>query len=184
MNLTMLQIMTSLRQFDQARSFIVDHPELKDSKIPLVKDDLPKNFQGRSVFAYTEKTNILERQSVKISAGKQLVMVVGAGCHFSKDALETLSSALTSMQQAQTVNIMILTPPSSSAPLFMLGEWNAKHTELPIRVAYNREEWQEIDHPAVPMFYVYENGQLQKTIEGWVPEKTYNELLKALEIRK
>jgi hypothetical protein len=180
-NRSMLDSLSNQRQFEQAREFIVHHPDLNDIKIPVLHDELGKNFQCRSVLAYNEHTNTLQRQSIEFTKGKQLIMVVDGGCHFSRDALTALSPQFASLQIKNKTQLMILTPPATSVPLHMISQWNAKHKDFPIRAAFNRQEWQDIDFPSVPRFYIYENGQLKKTIVGWLPASTPSELLQALE---
>lgn len=179
-NQRMLQTMLHLRQFDQARAFISTHPDLHDTKIPNVDDRLGNNYQGRSVFAYDAGTNTLTRQALKFESGKQLLMVVNSGCDFSRRALAAINDDHVLAQAMREAKLLILTPPSFAAPLFLIEKWNAQHPEQTMRVAADRAEWQDIDKPGVPMFYVFENGKVLNVVEGWQGQKTRDQLLQML----
>lgn len=177
-----LQNMVRLREFNQAREFIVTHPDLQETKIPHVDDPLGSDYQGRSVFAYDAETNTLRRQALRFENGKQLVMVVDSGCEFSRRALAAIDEDVVLAKVVRQVKLVILTPPSSAPPLFFIEKWNAKHPDQVMRVAANRIEWHEIDKPSVPMFYIYEDGKISKVIEGWQGQKTRDLLLQTLGI--
>lgn len=171
-----LSVFIDLREFDQAREFITKHPHLNREKIPRVIDHLPKHFSGRSVFRYEPKNNTLHRQELKLTDGRQLVMVVGAGCHFSREALTAISKDRDLFEKLKNANLLITTAPSESAPLFFLETWNKNHASMPVLVPGQREEWREIDLPAVPMFHFFEDGKLTKTIAGWNGQTTIDQL--------
>ncbi|MFA9274284.1 MAG: hypothetical protein ACEQSE_05355 [Candidatus Aquirickettsiella gammari] len=181
-NQQVLQNMIRLREFNQAREFIVSHPDLQDTKIPHVDDQLGSNFTGRSVFAYDAETNTLRRQALRFENGKQLIMVVNSACEFSKRALAAIDEDVVFAKAVRQAKLVIVTPPSAAPPLFFISNWNAKHPDQTIRVAADRTEWQEIDKPGVPMFYLYENGKISKVIEGWQGQKTRDLLLQTLGI--
>jgi hypothetical protein len=176
----MLGLLLMQREFEKARVFVTQHPDLNADVIPHIEDRLPESFQGRSVYNYDPQSNTLTRKAVQLSTGKQLVMVVNAGCRFSRDALDAISNDVTLQQRLLRAQLMITTPPATSIPFHFMQQWNAKHSELEMVAAANRTEWHDIDVPGVPMFYLYENGKLQKRFEGWTPD-TMRAILIALE---
>lgn len=177
---SVLSPLMSLRMFDAIAQLQAQYPSLQTVKLPQVEDKLGKDFVGRSVYRYEPDGHRLVREAFGFAKGKQLLMVVDAGCHFSSDAMARLSSDAGFAQLARDAHLVILTPPASSAPTFMLSQWNRAHAEWPIQVASNRGEWREIDAPAVPIFYVFENGKLIHSEKGWAGEKTLAELKKML----
>ena len=179
-NQSMLATMLSQRDFEKARTFVAEHSDLDTRRIPTVKSNLPKNFQGRSAYAYDSITNTLIQHEVHFTTKKRLVMVVGAGCHFSHDALAKISSDPDLQNAARQFDLLILNPPSEPAPLFFIENWNNKHPELPIYVVSNRQEWLDIDRSGVPMFYIFENGKVVQETEGWRGQATVDWLLQAL----
>ncbi|MFC0350476.1 hypothetical protein [Undibacterium danionis] len=176
----MLEILLRQREFEKARVFVTQHPDLNAEVIPRIEDKLPASFRGRSVYNYDPQSNTLTRTAVKLSVGKQLVVVVGAGCHFSQDALAAISKNVFLQQHLLNANLLIITPPSESIPFHFIQQWNAKHPDMAMVAAARGDEWKDIDVPSVPMFYLYENGRLQKKFEGWYPETTMRDILSAL----
>lgn len=179
-NRHMLHSMLDQRQFSQAKVFIAQHPELQETIIPNEEDHLPGNFAGRSVLAYAVASNTLQRQAVQLAAGRQLVMVVDAGCQFSQNALTSINNDARIKTLAGAANILTLTPPSNAIPFHLISRWNAQASHFPIYAATNRQEWPEIDRPGVPQFYVYEQGKLAQVIEGWLGAETLERLVQAL----
>ena len=176
----LLYPLMNLRMFDAIAQLQAQYPSLQSVKLPQVEDKLGKNFVGRSVYRYEPNGNRLVRAEFSFAPGKQLLMVVGEGCHFSLDAMARLSSDAGFAQLARDANLAILTPPASAAPTFMLSQWNRAHPEWQIQVASNRSEWREIDAPSVPIFYVFENGKLIHKVSGWEGEVTLNAIKKKL----
>lgn len=176
----LLKPLMNLRMFDAIAQLQAQYPSLHSVKLPQVEDKLGKNFVGRSVYRYEPDGNRLVREEFGFASGKQLLMVVDAGCHFSRDAMARLSSDAGFAQLARDAHLVMLTPPASAAPTFMLRLWNRAHPEWAIQVASNRSEWREIDAPGVPIFYVFENGKLIHREQGWRGEATLTELKKRL----
>lgn len=166
----------NLRMFDAIAQLQTQYPGLQTVKLPQVEDKLSKDFVGRSVYRYESDGHRLVREEFRFAKGKQLLMVVGEGCHFSRDAMARLSSDAGFAQLARDAHLVMLTAPASAAPTFMLSQWNRAHPVWPIRVASKRSEWQEIDAPEVPIFYLFEDGKLIHSAKGWEGEKTLAEL--------
>lgn len=173
---SLLHPLMSLRMFDVIAQLQSQYPSLQAVKLPQVEDKLGKEFAGRSVFRYEPDGHRLVREAFHFAAGKQLLMVVDSGCHFSRDAMASLSSNAGFAQLARDAHLVLLTPPASAAPTFMLKQWNSAHPEWQIQVASKRSEWRDIDAPGVPIFYLFENGQLKRQVTGWEGEKTLAEL--------
>lgn len=177
---SLLRPLMGLRMFDAITTLQARYPHLQAVKLPQVEDSLGKDFVGRSVYRYDVSGSRLVREEFRFAQGKQLVMVVNSGCQFSRDAMDRLSRDTGFAQLAQAANLILLTPPASAAPHFLLEQWNRKHPEWPLRVASNRREWLEIDARAVPLFYLFENGKLIHKEVGWRGDATLAALRKML----
>lgn len=173
---SLLYPLMNLRMYEVIEQLQAQYPSLQTAKLPQVEDKLGKNFAGRSVYRYESNGNRLVREEFHFAKGKQLLMVVDEGCHFSRDAMARLSSDAGFAQLARDAHLVLLTPPASAAPTFMLNQWNRAHPEWPIQVASKRSEWREIDAPEVPIFYLFEDGKLIHRAKGWEGEKTLAEL--------
>lgn len=169
---SVLRPLMHLRMYDEIAQLQARFPSLHKVTMPKVEDQLGKDFVGRSVYRYESDGNRLVREAFGFAQGKQLLMVVGAGCHFSRDAMAHLNNDVGFAQLARDAHLVLLTPPASAAPTFMLNQWNRAHPQWPLLVASNRKEWAEFDRPSVPIFYVVEDGKIVQQVVGWAGEKT------------
>ena len=161
---TVLSALIAARDFDQARAFASARPALAHDPVPNVIDPLGPRFEGRSVYRYDAGTNTLTRQLVP---SLQLVMVVGAGCHFSKNALDAIRGDAELRGRLKAAELMLVTPPRAAIAFGFIADWNARNPDLPIGVPYHVREWREIDVDGVPRFYLFRNGKAVGRVSGW-----------------
>ena len=162
-----LHAMLAARRFSQARAFAAMRPHLADSLIPHVTDLLGPNYQGRSVFDFDAATNQLTRLAYPSPQGRELVMVVGAGCHSSTRALQTIRDDHALLQRLRKANIVLITAPDSPVDTRLMAEWNASHPEMQIRAPYNAAEWKAIDVTGIPSFFLLNKGRVVDQRTGW-----------------
>jgi len=164
---SVLNAMLAARRFEQAGAFAAARPQLADSAIPLVVDKLGPGFQGRSVYDYDAAANTLTRRAVAYPAGTELLMVVGAGCHFSRNALQAIAADTALQARLRQANLMLITPPHAAIAFGFIADWNAAHPTLPIRIPAHAQEWQGIDVLGVPEFHVLKDGKVIGKQSGW-----------------
>lgn len=164
---SLLDALLAARRFDEARAFASTRPHLGRRDIPLVADALGADFRGRSLYEYDAGKNLLTRRAAPSPAGRELVMVVGAGCHFSRDALAALRADAALLARLRQANLTLVTPPQAPIPLSYLAEWNGANPTLPIRVPYNTSEWGQVAGSATPEFFLFEDGKLAGHVVGW-----------------
>jgi hypothetical protein len=163
-----LTAMLGARRFEQARTFATTRPHLAHTTIPTMRDPLGPRFSGRSVLDYDATRNTLMRQAVPYYAGAELVMVVGAGCHFSRDALDAIRSDPVLQASLREAKLVLITPPRSAIDFDFVTDWNTANPSMPIRIPYNAEEWQSIDVVGVPEFYLLVGGKVTGQLRsGW-----------------
>ncbi|HET9033174.1 MAG TPA: hypothetical protein VFN25_09735 [Dokdonella sp.] len=163
----MLSGLVVQRRFDEAREFLAEHPDSHAEKIPDLTDSLGSGFNGRSVMDLDPQTHSLDRQAIANTAGTQVIMMVGATCHFSLEALEAIAANGDLRNRLHQAKLLILTPPGANLQLAAVGMWNARHPELPMRIPWSRAEWKAVDVAQVPQFLIFENGKLKQRILGW-----------------
>jgi hypothetical protein len=155
------------RRFEEARSFAGGRPHLGKHKIPTVVDALGTAFSGRSLYEYDAAKDMLVRRADPPPAGVELVMVVGASCHFSRDALAALRADPILLARLRQANLKLLTPPRAPIPFWYLAEWNAANPILPLRVAYDTKEWKLIAEANTPEFFLFKDGKVAGHVVGW-----------------
>jgi hypothetical protein len=179
---SVLKAMLAARRFEQARGFAATRPHLDAGAVPRVADPLAPGFRGRSVFEYDAARNTLTRQAAPPPAGAELVMVVGAGCHFSRDALDAIGADPDLRKRLRDAQLLLLTLPTEAPNLRFVADWNAGHAALPMRIPFDAREWQAIDVPAVPAFYLLKDGKVVARHRGWAGEKDRTALLDMLDM--
>jgi hypothetical protein len=163
-----LTALIAAREFDQARDFVGHRPHLAKKKIPNVIDSLGRTFSGRSAFQYDATNDTLIRRAMPHASGIELVMVVDAGCHFSRDALESIRADVELQARLQKANLLLITPPASAIAPDFLASWNNANPSLQIYAPYNVREWKSLDVASVPQFFMLKDGVVVAQLtSGW-----------------
>lgn len=155
------------RRFRDARTFAAARPHLGRHDIPSVVDTLGPGFKGRSLYDYDAGRKLLTRRAAPSPSGQELVMVVGSGCHFSRDALAALRADPALLARLRQAGLTLVTPPKAPIPLWYLAEWNGANPALPIRVPYNAREWETVAEAGTPEFFLFQDGKLAGHLVGW-----------------
>lgn len=161
----LLEALVGARAFDEARAFAATRPHLARRPVPRVVDALGPGFRGRSVYRYDAGT--LVRETAPAPAGLQLVMVVGAGCHYSRDALAALHEDASLRARLQATHLMLVTPPSAPVEPDFMAAWNAANPSLPMTAPYDVAQWGDLDAASVPRFYLRKDGRVIDQVQGW-----------------
>lgn len=169
------------RKFDQARAFAASRPQLAGEVVPTVHDPLGKGFSGRSAYRFDPAANTLFREALPRPPGRELVMVVDAGCGFSAGALAALREDAGLRARLQQSGLTLVTPPRSPFSAGFVGEWNAANPTLPIRLPYDTREWAAVDVTNVPRFFLLQDGKVVGQLTGWPREGNKAALLALLD---
>lgn len=175
-----LYAMLAARRFEQARAFAAIRPHLADSPIPQVVDPLGSGFKGRSAFAYDAPSNTLTRMALPTPSSTELVMVVGAGCHNSDNALQAIHDDVALQARLRGANLVLVTAPNAPIETRLITEWNAANPAMPIRAPFSAQEWQAIEVTGIPSFYLLRNGKVVDQRTGW-PAEGKAELVKLID---
>lgn len=167
---SVLYALLAARRFEDARAFAAIRPALADAAIPQIVDTLGTRFTGRSAFAYDGARNTLTRVALPMQSGTELVMVVGAGCHNSTNALNAIHDDPALQARLQAAHLVLVTAPNAPVEMNLITEWNAANPAMPIRAPYNTAEWRAIDVTGIPAFYLLRNGKVVDQRSGWSAE--------------
>jgi hypothetical protein len=163
----MLYALLAARRFAKAQTFAAMRPDLAEMAIPQVVDSLGPAFAGRSAFAYDARHNTLTRVAMPGRPGTELVMVVGAGCHHSTNALQALQADPELQGRLLQVHLVLVTAPNAPIETRLISEWNAANPSMPIHAPYSAAQWKGIDVTDVPSFYLLRNGKAVDRHTGW-----------------
>lgn len=165
-----LHAMLAARRFDAARAFAAARPHLA-ATIPTVVDPLGPTFGGRAAYDYDAAHDTLRRLPMPPSpSGMELVMVVGAGCHFSAEALRAIHADATLQARLRGAHLVLATPPGAPIETGWMAEWNAANPGLPMRAPDGGRAWDAIAVAGVPSFYLLKNGGVIDHHTGWDAE--------------
>lgn len=167
---SVLYALLAARRFEDARAFAAIRPALADAAIPQVVDTLGTRFTGRSAFAYDAARNTLTRVALPMQSGTELVMVVGAGCHNSTNALTAIHDDPALQARLQAAHLVLVTAPNAPVEMNLITEWNAANPAMPIRAPYSAAEWRAIDVTGIPAFYLLRKGKVVDQRSGWSGE--------------
>ena len=132
-----LYALLAARRFAKAQAFAAMRPDLAAIAIPQVVDSLGPTFAGRSAFAYDAKHNTLTRVAMLSRSGTELVMVVGAGCHHSANALQALQPDPELQRRLRQVHLVLVTGPNAPIDTHLISEWNDANPSMPIHAPYS-----------------------------------------------
>jgi hypothetical protein len=179
---SVLTALMAAREFKKARMFASSRPHLASREIPIVVDLLGSSFKGRTVLEYDRINKTLTRRALPYPIGTELVMVVDAGCHFSRDALNAIRNDAELQLRLRKANLLLVTPPRSPISTSFLGDWNEANPSMPIYVPFNTKEWEAFDVAGVPEFFLLRNGALVEQLRsGWPAKGNKAALVKLLE---
>lgn len=165
-----------VRQFDQARALQQQHPKVELQSVPEVVDQT--RGPGPSVLMLSDDGSQLIRKSVQIP-DSGLVILFSHMCNPCRRALPELQAdaELQPLLQERTI---WLRPADNYLQVSTWKEWQAKHPEVPLVLAYSNQEWPMIEDVATPIFFVMHEGRVHKRIIGWPQEGRMDALKTAL----
>jgi len=175
----MLYALLAARRFEKARAFAAMRPDLAEMAIPQIVDSLGPAFAGRSAFTYDARHDTLTRVAMPGRPGTELVMVVGAGCHNSANALQALQADPELQGRLRQVHLVLVTAPNAPIETRLISEWNAANPSMPIHAPYSAAELNGIDVTGIPSFYLLRNGKVVDQHTGW-SDKGKADLLKLI----
>ncbi len=178
-----LYALLAARRFEEAHAFAAIRADLADVPVPRVVDPLGPGFKGRSAFAYDATLNTLTRVTLSTQSSTELVMVVGAGCHNSTNALQAIHDDPAFQARLRKAHLVLVTAPNAPIETHLISEWNAANPSMPIRAPYSAQEWQGIDVTGIPSFYLLRNGKVIAQRSGW-PSEGKADLLKLIDATK
>jgi hypothetical protein len=140
-----------------------------------IGDDLPPMVvrmdaaEGPRIIRFTsEETAVVEPWQDR---GLALLMTAHPGCGFSRRALAAIrqDGALSQWVAAHGV---LLAPQDLTGDLRVYSRWALGNADLPVRIAYRRDDFGSIDSWATPNFYVLKDGEVIARLEGWPKGRT------------
>lgn len=141
-----------------------------------VKHDLPRpvssevhSKQGPTEWKVLPGSEELIRQDATVPARNYVLIVGHPGCHFSNNAYAALSSDET-VATALQGRVKWLVPQERNYNIGLVRDWNLKHPDAKMTIAYKRSEWPIVDTWGTPAFYFIRDGRVVHKVVGWPKE--------------
>lgn len=161
------------RDFGAANDLRTRYPEAGLPSLPTVHDTV--KHPGPTVLQLSADGSELERRTVTLDEPVHVIVI--AGCHFARDAaLDIERDPLLHKGFAQ--HVLWMTPQDGNPADPELIRWNREHPLTAMRNAYRETEWPQIDSWAMPTFYFFRDGKLDKKFVGWQKDPITVELRK------
>lgn len=105
-------------------------------------------------------------KAVDIARGPRVVVVAHPLCHFTQAAMHAIGGN-PRLKELMRKNTVWIAPPDRNMDFTAFSDWNDKHPEAPISIAYSYSTWPELDEWGTPTFYFFKDGALIDTVVGW-----------------
>lgn len=148
-------------RFDAARALAAQHPDAGLPSVP--KSIVDTNPSLPSAWRFSADGNTLTRIGVNL---EPLQVIVAAGCHFSADAANDISSDPV-LGPVFARHAHWLSLPPGNEQLDALQDWNRSHPQTPMLAIHDRSEWAVIPKWNMPTFAIIQGGKLIDSTHGW-----------------
>lgn len=161
------------RMFDEAVEFQRAHPALAALPVMVGKDE-----SARSAWVFHPTRNEVSLEPATLGDGPAIVVVTHPLCHFSQNAFRAIEGDM-ELQALFAEHAQLIAPSPKQFEVALFQQWNREHPDLPMRLAYDRTQWPQLDAWGTPTFYFFRDGRLQAVVEGWPEGGRKAELLAA-----
>ena len=162
--LEMRKILLAGRYFEQARDFTISHPDSGLSALPVFNDQLPSDAPTTTtVWRMAPDGNRLTRTAIDLAPAQILVT---AGCHFSADAAEDISTdPVLGPVFARHAHWLVSVPGVES--IDAVRQWNRRFPDAQAEMIHDRSEWSIFPTWSMPKFHIVRGGKVVETVKGW-----------------
>ncbi len=123
---------------------------------------------GARVYEVSPDADALRLTRLKSEPGPRIIMLASPNCSPSNKASRDIESDAR-LKRAFADHAWLLTAPSLSLSPGDIARWNIQHPTLKSRIAYSKRDWPALNLGVTPVFYVFREGRLLRTVTGWTP---------------
>ena len=155
-----------VRRFDEARALAARHPSAKMEALPVIRAAANLASGAPTELVVDAHEAAVTRQAVELSTPAQIVVIGHPDCHFTSNAA-TAIEADPVLRDVFRGHAKWIAPPMMKFLLADVQRWNRERPELPMSMAFRRDEWPSLDRWAMPTFYFLQHGQVIGEVHGW-----------------
>jgi len=104
--------------------------------------------------------------------------VTHPACHFSQEAFRAIEGDA-GLLALFADHAQLIAPSARRFEVALFQQWNREHPGLPMRLAYDRSQWPQLEAWSTPTFYFFRDGRLQAVVDGWPKGGRKDDLLAA-----
>ena len=164
------------RRFDDARGLAASTDFHLGRPLPQTKA-LSNDVAGPTLWRISDH-GITEKSIALDEDGLSIVVVAHPLCAFSVKAMESIEA--NEELKRRFKDSYWITPPDRRLGLDELRAWNQKATVTGLSLIGDSRNWPIPDAGTTPTFYIFRNGQLDQTLQGWPSQEMEHKLLSAL----
>jgi hypothetical protein len=152
-----------IRQFDQAAALLRQHPAMGAPALPAFQSGSALPAGVPTALDVDRKTDTMRRRAIDLDGPMKIVVI--AGCHSSEDAARAIEGDADLRALFARHSIWLAAP---SQRIEQVVDWNREFHDLPMHVAWNRDEWSVLPDWSMPTYYVFRHGRVAKRFTGWL----------------
>lgn len=161
------------RMFDEAVELQRAHPALQALPVLLGEEE-----SLRSAWAFHPTRDEVTLESATLGEGPAIVVVAHPGCRYTQEAFRAIEGDA-ELQAVFADHAQLVAPSPREFEVAVFQQWNREHPRLPMRLAYDRSQWPQLETWATPTFYFFRDGRLQAVVGGWPKDGRKDEVLAA-----
>ncbi len=156
-------LLLAARRFDAARQVTEMHPDAGLAPLPVFHDSIAADRQQATAWQLDNSGKLLTRTAIDLSPTQILVT---AGCHFSIDAAEDISSdPVLGPIFAAHAHWLVQAP--GIEDIEAVHEWNRRFPDARVNMIHDPGEWRIFPTWSMPAFYIVRNGKVMESVVGW-----------------
>ncbi|MCF0264644.1 thioredoxin [Acinetobacter guillouiae] len=172
--------LVAARQFDQARQFAQNHPNISLQSLPRIKFDTDLKLDQPAILKLNPDMT-MSVQNFNLDLSEQVIIVASTGCGVSLRARDAIfkNKQIKGLLKPYTT---WLEPQTGFLSAESIQEWSKDiDHQAELVVVYDQSKFPQLGDWTMPTFYFLKNGKVVYQFSGWSEQGKWQELQQGLE---
>lgn len=172
--------LVAARQFDQARQFAQNHPNISLQSLPKIKFDTDLKLDQPTILKLNPDMT-MSVQNFNLDLSEQVIIVASTGCGVSLRARDAIfkNKRIKGLLKPYTT---WLEPQTGFLSAESIQEWSKDiDHQAELVVVYDQSKFPQLGDWTMPTFYFLKNGKVVYKFSGWSEQGKWQELQQGLE---
>jgi hypothetical protein len=152
------------RDFDLASHWAKRFPKAQLEKLPTI--NRAPHQVALSIWEISSDSASIQQVAWQMPKGSSWVVITHPNCAFSRAAMKEITDDKL-LREKMFPSALWLAPPDEKLRLTALSSWNQSNQDIKIRLAHSIDEWPPLVDWSTPSFYLFEDGKLKASFQGW-----------------